>query len=156
MIKNWLKLIISILICQTAGFIGSLFTSSSVRTWYPYINKPGFTPPDSVFAPVWTLLYVMMGVSLFLVWKVYREKDIRSAVKIFFIQLFLNTAWSFFFFGLKSPLFGFVVIIILWLAILFTIIKFFKISRVAGYLLIPYIAWVSFASVLNLSIFLLN
>ena len=149
--KNLIKLLISIIICQLAGGIGSIFTSSSVKTWYLTISKPSFNPPNWVFAPAWTTLFLLMGISLFLVWR-----KGKRGLPIFFIQLFFNILWSVMFFGLKSPLLGLIVIIILWILILLTIIKFFKISKPAGWLLIPYILWVSFATILNFSIFILN
>ena len=155
--KNTLKLIASILLCQAAGIVGSFFTVQSVGTWYADINKPFFNPPNSVFGPVWTILYVLMGVSFFLVWRRWEENNYtKRALSVFLVQLLLNSMWSFAFFGFRSPLAGLIVIILLWMAILLTIISFFKISRVAAVILIPYIAWVSFAVILNGSIFLLN
>ena len=151
--KNFIKLIVSLGICQGAGLLGSVFTTKSVSTWYLTIDKPSFNPPNWVFAPVWTFLFVLMGISLFLVWSLDKARDRkRKALIIFFIQLIFNILWSVVFFGLKSPLVGFIVIIILWILILITIIKFFKISKLAGWLLIPYILWVSFATVLNFAI----
>lgn len=148
------KLIISILICLLAGFIGSYFTTPAITTWYATLQKPSFTPPDRVFLPVWTSLFIMMGLSLFLVWQ--KEEKKVTALYIFAAQLVLNILWSVAFFGLKSPLLGLIEIIILWIAILATILSFMKISRTAGYLLIPYILWVSFAAILNFSIWRLN
>ena len=151
------KILISIIICQLAGYIGSLFTTPAIPTWYAALNKPSFTPPNAVFAPVWTTLFLLMGVALFLVWRkgLYR-KNVRIALIIFSIQLILNVLWSIMFFGLKSPLAGFIEIIIIWIAIFFTILYFYKISKVSAILLIPYILWVSFAMVLNYSIWRLN
>jgi tryptophan-rich sensory protein len=155
--KKILKIFISIVLCQMAGFVGSIFTTSSVNTWYPTLNKPFFNPPSWLFAPVWTLLFALMGVSLYLVWeKGILKKNVRKAVFIFFIQLILNVFWSILFFGLQSPFYAFIEIIILWIAIFFTIMKFYRISKPAAYLLIPYILWVSFAAVLNFSIYVLN
>ena len=155
--KNIFKLIASILMCQAAGIAGSFFTTKSVDTWYAGINKPVFTPPDWVFAPVWSILYILMGISLFLIWrKGLGSGDAKSAFFIFIFQLLLNSLWSFAFFGLRSPLAGLIVILILWLAILWTIISFRKISLPAALLLIPYTIWVSFATLLNWAIFLLN
>ena len=148
---------ISVLVCQTAGAVGSLFTSPSIPTWYASLQKPNFNPPNGVFAPVWTILFLLMGISLYLIWsKGLRDKKVKTAVIIFAIQLILNMLWSFLFFGLQSPLYAFIEIIILWLAILLTITSFYKISKIAGYLLLPYILWVSFAAVLNFSILVLN
>jgi benzodiazapine receptor len=149
--KNVIKFLVSIIVCQLAGGIGSIFTANSVGTWYADLIKPSFSPPNWLFAPVWILLYFLMGISLFLVW----SKGKRG-LPIFFIQLVVNAFWSIAFFGLKSPLFGLIVIIILWVLILLTIIKFFKISKLAAWLLIPYIAWVTFATILNFSIWILN
>ena len=155
-IKYW-KLVISILIPLIASAIGSFFTSTSVSTWYIGLNKPVFNPPNWIFGPVWTTLYILMGISLYLVWnKGIKTKKAKAAVTIFSIQLALNILWSVIFFGLKSPLFAFIEIIFLWSAILMTIIYFYRISKPASYLLIPYILWVSFAAVLNFYLFILN
>ncbi len=155
--SNTLKLILSIIICQAAGLIGTIFTMDSIPTWYAALNKPSFNPPNWLFGPVWTVLYLMMGISLFIVWKEdLKNKIVKSAFIIFMIQLFLNTIWSVVFFGMQSVSGGLIIIVLLWLMILFTIIKFIKISRVAGILLIPYLLWVSFATFLNYSIFQLN
>ena len=155
--SNTLKLILSIIICQAAGLIGTIFTMDSIPTWYAALNKPSFNPPNWLFGPVWTVLYLMMGISLFIVWKEdLKNKIVKSAFIIFMIQLFLNTIWSVVFFGMQSISGGLIIIVLLWLMILFTIIKFMKISRVAGILLIPYLLWVSFATFLNYSIFQLN
>jgi tryptophan-rich sensory protein len=152
-----LKFVTSIIVCQCAGFIGSIFTRLSIPTWYATLNKPSFTPPNWVFGPVWITLYVLMGISAFLVWsKGFNNTEVKAALIIFGVQLILNALWSAAFFGLRSPLAGLIVIVILWLAILLTIFRFLDISTAAGLLLVPYILWVSFAAVLNLSIFLLN
>jgi len=154
---NYWKLVASIVICQLAGIIGSFFTVSSVNTWYVELAKPSFNPPSWVFSPVWITLFVLMGISLYLVWdKGIKSKQSKIAITIFGVQLALNTLWSILFFGLKSPLSAFVEIVFLWIAILLTIIYFYKISKPAAYLLIPYILWVSFAAVLNFSLFYLN
>lgn len=155
--KNIYRFIISILICQLAGIIGSVFTSSSVSTWYSTLNKPLFNPPNWVFAPVWTTLFVLMGIALYLIWKKgIKTKNFKTAITLFAVQLILNILWSFMFFGLRLPFLAFIEIIILWLAILFTILSFYRISRTAAYLMIPYILWVGFAAVLNYFIFILN
>ena len=152
--KNISKLIISILICQLAGIIGSLFTSPT-DTWYIALNKPYFMPPNWLFAPVWIILYALMGISLYLIWNKDLKKN-KIALYIFGIQLVLNSLWSILFFGLKSVFYSFIEIIILWIAIMVTIIKFYKIDKKAGLLLIPYILWTSFAMVLNYYIWILN
>jgi len=149
------KLVLSIIIPQLAGGIGALFTTSSIPTWYASIQKPSFNPHNWIFGPVWTTLFLLMGISLFLVWN-EKSKLKKKAITFFGVQLGLNTIWSILFFGLHSPLLAFIEIILLWIAILFTIIYFSKISKTSAYLLVPYILWVSFAAVLNLSILLLN
>ena len=151
------RFIASIIICQLAGIIGSFFTSSSISTWYVGIAKPSFNPPNWVFAPVWTALFILMGVSLYFVWvKGFKAKGVKTGLLLFSIQLILNIFWSVFFFGLQNPLIAFIEIIVLWIAILLTILKFYKVSRTAAYLLIPYLLWVSFAAILNLAILVLN
>ena len=152
-----LKLVISILICQCAGIIGALFTRQSIPEWYSYIIKPPFNPPNWVFGPVWTVLYVLMGIAAYLVWrKGYNKSGVRAALGIFLIQLGLNSLWSIVFFGGRSIIGGMVVIVLLWLAILRTMQAFFAVSKPACYILIPYILWVSFALVLNLAFLILN
>jgi tryptophan-rich sensory protein len=152
-----IPLLFSVGICFLAAALGSAFTIGAIDTWYVTLNKPFFSPPNWVFGPVWTLLYLMMGISLYLVWITKIDKKTkRQAITFFFIQLGLNALWSILFFGLKSPSAAFVGIVLLWLAIFLTIKNFLKISRVAGWLLIPYLVWVSFATILNLSILLLN
>lgn len=154
---NLLKLIIAIIACQLAGFIGSLFTAPAIPTWYASLEKPPFNPPNGLFGPVWITLYLLMGIAAYLVWrKGLGEPVVGIALVLFGVQLVINASWSFFFFGLKSPLAGFVVIVLLWIAILMTIIYFFKISNAAGILMLPYITWVSFAAMLNYSIWRLN
>lgn len=152
-----LKLIGSIIVCQVVGIIGALFTSPAIKGWYSNLNKPSFNPPNWIFGPVWTALYLLMGISLFLVWKKYNgDSNIKIALTIFFFQLVLNTLWSIMFFGLRNPMAGFIVIVVLWIAILLTIISFYKYSITASMLLIPYILWVSFATVLNYYLWKLN
>lgn len=154
---DYTKLVISILICNAAGIIGSFFTSPTIPGWYASLVKPGFNPPGWIFGPVWILLYIMMGISLYLIWREGLEKkQNRIAAIMFGIQLILNSAWSIIFFGLHAPLVAFIEIIILWIAIAATIILFYRISKKASYLLLPYILWVSFAAVLNFAIFYLN
>ncbi len=151
------KLLISIIICQAAGFFGSFFTRSSVSTWYQTLVKPSFAPPNWLFAPVWITIFVMMGISLYLIIKPENGTIInKKALMVFAFQLIFNILWSAAFFGLRSPLAGLIVISILWFLILFNIVEFYKISKTAGILLIPYILWVSFASVLNLEYWRLN
>ena len=154
---NILKLVVSIIVCQFAGLIGSIFTRTSIPTWYATLKRPSFTPPNWLFAPVWTALFVLMGVSAFLVWRNgLSDRRVIIALSVFIVQLVFNMLWSAAFFGLRSPLAGLIVIVVLWVAILFTIMSFFRVSVIAGILLVPYILWVSFAAVLNTSIFVLN
>jgi tryptophan-rich sensory protein len=152
-----LKLVVSILVCQGAGIVGAFFTSPAIPTWYATLEKPSFNPPNWLFAPVWTILFLLMGVSLYLIWsKGLENKKAKTAIFIFVLQLILNILWSILFFGLQSPLYAFGGIIILWLAILLTIVSFYKISKTAGLLLLPYIFWVSFAAILNFFIWQMN
>jgi len=156
-ITDIVKLVISIIACQCAGLIGSLFTTPAITTWYATLQKPPFTPPNWLFAPAWITLYLLMGISAFIIWR--RGLDNRwakQALIVFLIQLVLNALWSIAFFGLESPLYGVIVIATLWVAILLTILKFFKVSSVAAVLMLPYILWVTFAAVLNISIWVLN
>lgn len=155
--KDVVTLLVSILICQGAGFIGSLFTQPAISTWYATIEKPPFTPPNSWFSPVWITLFALMGISLFLIWRRgLAEREVRVALGCFGSQLIFNILWSALFFGLRSPLAGLIDIAVLWIAIAFTIFCFSKISKASGLLLLPYIVWVSFAVVLNASIWRLN
>lgn len=155
--KNLVRLIISLGICQLAGVLGALFTSPSIPTWYASLEKPAFNPPNWLFSPVWITLFVLMGISLYFLWEsTLKERRAKRVLFIFSIQLALNVLWSIIFFGLKSPSFAFLEIVILWAAILLTIIKSLKVSKIAGVLLIPYILWVSFAAVLNFFIWKLN
>lgn len=146
-----------VLLCQLAGVIGTFFTFSAIPEWYAYLNKPSFSPPNYLFGPVWTTLYTLMGISAYLVYKKgTKKKNTKEALNIFWIQLALNSLWSIIFFGMKNPTLAFIEIIIMWIAILITIIKFYPISKTSAYCLVPYIIWVSFALVLNFSIVTLN
>ncbi|MBW2978365.1 tryptophan-rich sensory protein [Candidatus Woesearchaeota archaeon] len=150
--KIW-KLVISLLLPFLASAVGGFFTSSSVSTWYVGLVKPSFNPPNWVFGPVWTVLYLFMGIALYLVWT---KKYDKKAFTAFGVQLSLNVLWSLFFFGMKLPLLAFIEIISLWIAILVTIMYFYRIKKASAYLLVPYLLWVSFAAVLNFFIFYLN
>lgn len=160
-LPNWGKLLISLTIPQLAGLIGSLFTMPVIPGWYASLARPELAPPNWIFGPVWTTLFVLMGIALYLVW---RTKPLLPAARtrkhhaliIFGTQLILNTLWSIIFFGLQSPGGALIEIVFLWLAIVATIITFAKISRPAAWLLAPYILWVSFASYLNYAIWILN
>ncbi len=156
-INNTFKLVIAIFVSEFAGIIGSVFTMPSITGWYAGIVKPAINPPAWIFGPVWTTLFVFMGIAAFLVWKKGLERqDVKIALSIFAGQLVLNTLWSIIFFGLHSPGGALIEIVFLWLAILATIIAFAKISKPAAWLLLPYILWVSFAGYLNYSLWILN
>jgi len=156
MIKKSIILMLFLLVCQLPGLIGSYFTVSSIPVWYAGLNKPWFNPPNFLFGPVWFMLYVMMGVSFFMIWNTAAEFQKKTAVIIFSIQLVLNALWSIIFFGMKNPGLAFFEIVVLWLFILLSIITFHPLSKKASYILIPYLLWVSYASVLNFAIWRLN
>lgn len=155
--KRIVYITISVVVCLLIGFLSSIATQSSVNDWYTTLNKPSFTPPDELFAPVWTALYIMMGISAGMVWsKGYHHIWVKTALYHFVFQLLFNALWSIVFFGLKNPLLGLVVILILLTLIILTIKWFRIISRPAAYLLVPYMLWVGFAAVLNYRIWALN
>jgi len=155
--KKLVKFVVSIAVCQLAGIIGSVFTVSNIASWYLDLNKPLLNPPGWVFGPVWITLYFLMGIALFLVWnKGLVSRRNRNAFILFIIQLVFNASWSIVFFGMHQLMFSVFVIVILWLLIFVNIVQFGKISKPAAYLLIPYILWVSFASYLNIAIYILN
>ena len=145
---DYKRLLFTIIICEAAGIAGSLITT--IGPWYDQLIKPWFNPPSWVFGPVWTTLYLMMGVALYLIWE---DKDARTA---FWIQLGLNAIWTPIFFGFRQIELAAVEIIILWIAILITIRRSYKVNKTASYLLIPYLVWVSFAAILNISLAVLN
>ncbi len=156
-INNFVKLIIALVVPQIFAILGSIFTQSSIGSWYSLIEKPVFNPPNWIFAPVWTTLYILMGVAAYLVWKKdLKKKEQRFVILIFIFQLCLNLFWSYLFFFLKNPGIAFTEIISLWFAILATIIAFYQFNKWSAYLLLPYILWVSFAAVLNFNIWQLN
>lgn len=157
MARDILKLVVAVLVCEGAGGIGSIATMRSVSTWYQTLQKPAFSPPSWLFGPVWTILYLLMGVAAWLVWrKGLGDPTVRTALILFIIQLALNTAWSFIFFGARQPGLAFAELIVLWVAILLTMIWFLRVSTAAGLLLAPYILWVTFAGALNFEIWRLN
>lgn len=154
---KFITAIIFILISQAAGIIGSVFTSSAIPVWYATLNKPSFNPPGWLFGPVWVLLYTLMGIAAYLIWQKLGESNIaRGAIILFFVHLAFNALWSILFFGLHNPFLAFLEIILLWGMILALIILFYQVDKRAAYLFIPYILWVSFAAVLNFSIWRLN
>jgi len=154
--KNSIALAISLIIPQLAGGVGSLATAPNIGSWYEAIVKPSFNPPNFIFGPVWITLFALMGIALYLVWKHGTGEGRRIALTFFGIQLGLNVAWSFLFFAAHSPGLAFAEIIALWLAILATAVSFWRVRRTAAWLLAPYLAWVSFAALLNFSIWQLN
>jgi len=176
--NNLIKIFTSIIICELAGVVGSIFTMPSIKGWYVTLNKPGFNPPNWIFGPVWTTLFVLMGISFYLVWsKGFVAKQHSKALKawnpwsqklwtgswqkinvisIFSLQLILNILWSVIFFGLHQPGIAFFELLMLWFAVLYTIINFYRISKPASHLLIPYILWITFAGFLNYSIWVGN
>ena len=149
-------LVISLVICFAAGGIGGLATTQGLDGWYDTLNKPTWNPPNWIFAPVWTTLYGLMGIAVWLVWRSGGWKEVRPAITLFTIQLVLNSVWSVLFFGLQNPGAALVEIVVLWLAIVATTRVFFRRSAVAGALMTPYLLWVSFASFLNFMIWSLN
>ncbi|MBN1503830.1 MAG: tryptophan-rich sensory protein [Candidatus Eisenbacteria bacterium] len=136
-----------------AGFVGSRFTPSE---WYQQLAKPSWTPPGAVFAPVWSVLYIMMGVAAWLVWRNGEFSRVATPLTLFIVQLVLNALWSYFFFGLQKPGLAFLDIVVLWVLIVLTLITFWRVSAAAGVLFIPYLAWVTFASFLNFAVWRMN
>ena len=152
-----LKIVLLVVLCVTVGYLSGLVTRESILTWYVTLNKPSFNPPNWVFAPVWTLLYIMMGVAAGMIWTSNSdEQTTKKALGFFAIQLGLNALWSYLFFGLHNPLLALIEIILLWLMIFETYNLFKKIHKTAGFLMLPYLVWVSFATILNASIWWLN
>jgi translocator protein len=149
-------LIIFIVICFIAAGLGSLATTPKIPNWYANLAKPAWTPPGWVFGPVWTLLYLMMAFAAWLIWRQLGLAGAKVPLAIFAIQLALNSLWSFIFFGLQKPGYAAMEITVFWLAIIATMITFWRFSSLAGAMLIPYLLWVSFAAVLNFSIWRMN
>ncbi|MBC7524172.1 MAG: tryptophan-rich sensory protein [Flavobacterium sp.] len=156
--NKYLKIAIVVVSCMAIGYLSGTVTRESITTWYPTLVKPSFNPPNWIFAPVWSLLYIMMGISAGLIWsRIDFEREIVKKALIFFtIQLGLNALWSYLFFGLHNTLLALIEIGLLWLMIYETYCHFKKIDKLSGLLLLPYLAWVSFASILNASIWWLN
>ena len=154
------RILAVVVTCLAIGYFSGTVTRSAITTWYPTLIKPSFNPPNWIFAPVWSMLYIMMGIAAGLVWNRLEFSNDKELVKkslVFFaIQLGLNALWSVLFFGLRNPMLALIEIVLLWLMIYETYIKFGKIDKIAGYLFLPYLAWVSFATVLNASIWWLN
>lgn len=156
MTKALMGLIVFLAICLGTGGLGAIATTPEIGGWYKTIEKPSWNPPDYVFGPVWTTLYVMMAVAAWLIWKTGGVRGAAVPLGLFALQLLLNLAWSFIFFAAHQPGWAFAEIVVLWLAILATIVAFFRHSKFAGWLLVPYLMWVSFASVLNFVIWRMN
>jgi len=155
--KDLPKLIVSVIGCEVVGFLGTPFTLSAIPTWYATLNKPFFAPPNWIFGPVWTLLYLLMGVAFYQIWKQgWNKKMVRTAGVYFLAQLTLNFIWSPIFFGLRAPLLGLIVIVMMWTLIVITMKKLYPLSKLAFYLLVPYLLWVSFATLLNGALVVLN
>ncbi|MCU0345237.1 MAG: tryptophan-rich sensory protein [Ignavibacterium sp.] len=155
-ISHIIKLIISILLPLSVGAIAGMFTSQAVPIWYASLNRPSFSPPNWVFGPVWTSLYILLGISFFLIWKENPSRERNLAIKVFSIQMILNLAWSFLFFYFNLIGVALIEIILLWISIAAMIYLFYKIKPLAAYLNIPYLLWVSFATILNAGYYFLN
>jgi len=155
--RNWVKLVIGIAIPVAVGAVAGLFTRPEIDGWYQTINKPSWQPPNWVFGPVWTALYIMMGVALYLVWRSDAPAKIkRAAIVLWAVQLVFNFFWSYIFFRQHQIDWALGEIIVLWFFILLTILAFAKINKTAAWLLVPYISWVTFASILTYTIYQLN
>lgn len=148
--------LLGVLLCEGVGVLAAWATQTSVTTWYPTLVKPVFTPPDWLFAPVWTVLYAAMGVAAALIWRAGHTRAVRRALILFAVQLLLNGGWSFAFFWARSSGIGLLVIVLLWIVLAVTLRAFFRLRAVAGWLLVPYLAWVTYALALNLGIWVLN
>jgi translocator protein len=155
-IAKFLKLLASIALPLVLGAIAGLFTADAVPEWYAGLNKPSFNPPNWLFGPVWTSLYILMGISLFLIWKQNPGKERNWAILVFLIQLVLNFAWSFIFFYFNMIGLALLEIILLWLCIILMLVMFYKLNKIASFINIPYLLWVSFATILNTGYFILN
>ncbi|PIV17069.1 MAG: TspO protein [Flavobacteriales bacterium CG03_land_8_20_14_0_80_35_15] len=151
-----IKLIISIALPLALGALAGLFTAQSIPEWFATLNKPSFNPPNWIFGPVWTTLYIIMGISFFLIWNQEMSKERNLAILVFMLQLVFNFGWSFIFFYFNMIGFALIEIILLWISIAFTLVLFYKIKPIASYINIPYLLWVTFATVLNGSFYFLN
>jgi benzodiazapine receptor len=155
-VNKTLKLLLSILFCEGVGILGSIFTIPSITTWYSHLNKPVFNPPNWIFGPVWTSLYLLLGVSLYLILEKKLKKEKNLILMVFSVQLFLNFLWSIIFFGMHLPMIAFIEIAFLWGSIVWLVVNFWRFSRPASLILVPYLCWVSFAAILNLTVAILN
>ena len=151
------EMLIGILLCEGVGLIAGWVTQTSVTTWYPMLQKPAFTPPGWIFAPVWTVLYALMGIAAVLIWwRRSEDRTTQAALTLFAVQLLVNGSWSFAFFGAQSPGLGLIVILILLALVAWTTLRFYRSRRIAGVLLLPYLLWVGYATALNAGIWILN
>jgi len=155
-VRDVLGLVVSLTACYGAAVVGGLFTAGAVRDWYPTLAKPPWNPPAWVFGPVWTVLYGMMAVAVWLIWRQRRQRPVAAPIALFAVQLALNAAWSPLFFGLHRPDLALADIVLLWGALAATVWLFFRRRALAGVLLTPYLLWVSFAAALNFAIWRLN
>ncbi len=154
--RSWITLLGLVLLCLAVGGIGSLWTMQAIPEWYAGLRKPSWTPPAGVFGPVWTLLYITMGIAAWLVWRKEGWAGAVVPLALFAVQLALNLAWSGIFFGLRQPGWAFLEIVLLWGAIVATMVAFFRVVPAAGWLLAPYLLWVTFAAALNFAVWSLN
>jgi translocator protein len=154
--ESWISLMPFIVVCFAAASVGSFITNTSVNTWYAQLRKPDWTPPNWIFGPVWTMQYVLMAVSAWLVWRSTEWSVAKSGLVLFGIQLALNTLWSLLFFGLREVRLAFVEIMLLWMMVVATVVSFLPLSRLAAWLLLPYLLWIGFASYLNFRIWQIN
>jgi translocator protein len=154
--NHWLSLLVSLAICYAAAWVGSAVTRPAIKNWYAHLAKPSWRPPNWAFAPAWTVIFTLMAFAAWIVWNRHETLFVLPALCLFGIQLALNMAWSAIFFGLRRPGLAVVEIACLWVAILVTLIQFWGIAPLAGWLLIPYLAWVAFAMVLNFTIWRMN
>jgi tryptophan-rich sensory protein len=151
-----IKLVASLLLPLAIGGIAGIFTTEAIPEWYASLNQPSFNPPNWIFGPVWTTLYVILGISLFMIWKMESSKKRNQAILIFMAQLLLNFGWSFCFFYFKMIGLALIEIVVLWSIIVLMLTRFYKLKPLAAYLNIPYLLWVTFATVLNAAYFFLN
>ena len=154
--QSMIKLMVSLLLPLGVGAIAGLFTAQAVPEWYASLNQPSFNPPNWIFGPVWTTLYILMGISLFLIWKLDAGKERNRAILVFLVQMLLNFGWSFLFFYFKMIGVALMEIILLWISIVAMLYLFFKVKPLAAYINIPYLLWVTFATVLNAAYYFLN
>ncbi len=155
-IQRAVGMMVVVVVTLCAGLIGNLLSADAITTWYAGLDKPSWNPPNWLFGPVWTILYVLMGVAAYQVWERVKDSSRRAALVVYGVQLVLNASWSIIFFAFRQPGIAFGEIVVMWVAILATIILFWRVRPLAGVLLLPYIAWVTFASALNFAVWQLN